>query len=199
MWWIIGITFATMVVLLGSGFRDLMSLQSKKAYRNSEQTTRKNGFISNKTDIIVANKFSKYSGGEVQEALSWVKSLTPRNWHNLVLHWDYDMPFDTILAWILSHPDCDKGTAQAVLSVNLLEIAEHGFDEKDESILFFLNLSKATCERLYSDSYATFQFLPYLQNLQQDYFRALDISERHYLNSPERYSIAFKKEFFMPA
>lgn len=199
MWWIVYITFASMILLLGSGFKDLISLQYKKTGTQPDRRADLEGFIPDSSDLEAADNMDSFRSNQLDESLTFIKTLTPQNWHYLVLNWDYDMPFDEVLAWILSHPDCDRGTAQAVLSVNLIEIAEYRFDEKDQSILYFLRLSRAACERLYSNTFTTSHYLPYRKGMDSDYLRAVEISEGHYLKNPSHYSLEFKKRYFLPS
>ena len=43
--------------------------------------------------------------------LEWVKEQSPDEWHKVALSWNWDNGED-IPDWIVSHPECDKATAQ---------------------------------------------------------------------------------------
>jgi hypothetical protein len=196
--WVLGITLAAILLLLGSAFKDLLISQYQKVDNQPNRIADLKGFIPDSSDVEAANKLDAFIYNQAEESLTFTKTLTPKNWHNLVLNWDYDMPFDKTLAWILGHPDCDKGTAQAMLSINLIEIAEYGFEEKNQNILHFLKLSRAASERLYSNAFPTSHYLPFRKGMAGDYFRAVEISEGHYLKNPAHYSIEFRKRYFLP-
>lgn len=176
-----------------------MSLQRQKNNLDDKPNPTMSGFVPDPSDIEAADKFENFASKKKQIIFPWIKDLTPKNWHYLILGWNYDWPLGDVLAWILAHPDCDKGTAQIVLARNMMEVAEYKFDEEDKNILFFLTLCKAASERLYSGSYTQAQFQPFHQGKESEYLRDLEINERHYLRNPDHYSLEFKKEFFLPA
>lgn len=45
-----------------------------------------------------------------KELLEWLNQQTPDDWHAIISNWNYDSG-SAALKWIVSHPDCDMGTA----------------------------------------------------------------------------------------
>lgn len=45
-----------------------------------------------------------------RELLKWLDQQTPDDWHAIISNWNYDSN-NAALKWIISHPNCDMGTA----------------------------------------------------------------------------------------
>jgi hypothetical protein len=59
-----------------------------------------------------------------ETTLDIVMQLTPDDWHEIALHWNWDQGVE-VLNWITSQPTCDRATAMIILTrANLAQVAE---------------------------------------------------------------------------
>lgn len=54
--------------------------------------------------------------GDATRTIAWLQDQTPETWHKIACSWNYDAD-DAPLTWILTQPDCDRGTAAQVFLV----------------------------------------------------------------------------------
>lgn len=50
--------------------------------------------------------------------LEWLGEQSPDDWHALTLNWNYDLD-NAALKWIVSHPECDIGTAIQLFMIGM--------------------------------------------------------------------------------
>lgn len=50
--------------------------------------------------------------------LEWLEQQSPDDWHAIIINWNYDSN-NAALKWIISHPECDMGTAIQLFLIGL--------------------------------------------------------------------------------
>jgi len=101
--------------------------------------------------------------------LDWIKGKSPDDWHVITSNWNYDSN-SAVLKWIVSHANCDMGTA-----IQLFMIGMDSWDglKRDDIEPFYydaFDTAEIARERLMNEDFINREFVP-LVKFSQDEIR----------------------------
>lgn len=180
--------------------REKRSDKRKLAKRSPEEIDRDRGRYREMSNLYW-KEMSVYP--QPPNMIKWLSEQTNNVWHVFLLSWNYDGNNDDALAWILNHPNCDRGTILVFLSRNMSEFLNHiekddfdaAYDRYDQQ---FFRICKRACERLERDEFASSKYFPYEWS-DAEYIRAVEITKSHYSRNIENgrpNQLSFKPHYF---
>lgn len=99
--------------------------------------------------------------------LEWLEQQSPDDWHSIISNWNYDSN-NAALKWIVSHPNCDMGTA-----IQLFMIGKDSWDgfKREDVELYYLDAFdtfETAHERLKDEDFTNRELIPSVRYSQDE-------------------------------